>query len=181
MPSETEKSKARRVKEGFFEKYINGKGIDIGCGRTYKYSDDLRIHQSALAHDKDICDAHLMETFKDEEFDYVYASHVLEHLEDPRLAIKNWFRICKKGGYMIIVVPLFYRFEKKDSLPSLWDKTHKKFYSFANFFEDLEKSLEVNSYTVEYAKDCYEGYNWDTPPEVRPTGEYQLECVIRKR
>ena len=29
-------------------------------------SDDLKIHSSALAHDKDICDAHTMELFKDE-------------------------------------------------------------------------------------------------------------------
>ena len=87
--SETVGCKARRLKESFFEKYISGEGIDIGCGRLYGYSDENRIHESAIAHDKDMCDAHDMSIFEDQKFDYVYSSHVLEHLEDPIKAIKN--------------------------------------------------------------------------------------------
>ena len=33
MMSETEKAFSRRVKEGFFQKYCQGEGIDIGVGR----------------------------------------------------------------------------------------------------------------------------------------------------
>jgi len=179
--SETLTSKIRRLREGFFEKYINGKGIDIGCGRLYNISDDLKIHSSALAHDKDICDAHTMDLFKDEAFDYVYISHVLEHLEDPKLAIHNWFRICKKQGYIIIAVPSKYRYEKKENLPSIWNHDHKRFYNFTQLSSEIEETLLPNTYTIEYIKDCYENFDWNKlDPNVHSVGEYSIECVIRK-
>lgn len=179
--SETLKCYERRKKENFFDKYISGNGIDIGCGRLYGYSDDIRVHNSAIAHDKDMCDAHTMEIFEDEIFDYVYSSHVLEHLEDPCLAIFNWFRICKNQGHIIIAVPSKYRYEKKENLPSLWNTDHKRFYTVSSLAEEIEKSLTPNTYTIEYIKDCYEGFDWTAPMEVHSVGEYQIECVIRKR
>ncbi len=179
--SETLTSKNRRLKEGFFEKYINGKGVDIGCGRLYNISDDLKIHSSALAHDKDICDAHTMELFKDEVFDYVYCSHVLEHLEDPKLAIRNWFRICKKQGHIIIAVPSKYRYEKKESLPSIWNHDHKRFYNFSQLSSEIEEALVPNTYLIEYIKDCYENFDWGKlDPNIHSVGEYSIECVIKK-
>lgn len=179
--SETLKSKDRRLREGFFKNYINGEGIDIGCGRLYGYSDNIRVHETAIAHDKDMCDAHTMNIFEDNRFDYVYSSHVLEHLEDPFLAIKNWYRICKPNGYIIITVPSKYRYEKKDNLPSNWNADHKRFYTFFSFSYEIENSLVPNSYTIEYMKDCYEGYDWSIPNNQHSVGEFQIECVLRKK
>jgi SAM-dependent methyltransferase len=178
--SETVKAKERREREGFFTKYISGDGIDIGCGRTYGYSDESRVHPSAIAHDKDICDAHDMVVYGDESFDYVYNSHVLEHLEHPILAIKNWYRICKFDGFLIIVVPSMYLYEKKRHLPSKWNADHKRFYTIAALSAEIEQALEPNSYIVEYIKDCADGFNWDLNPTMHSDGEYQIECVLRK-
>ena len=107
--SETVGCKARRLKESFFEKYISGEGIDIGCGRLYGYSDENRIHESAIAHDKDMCDAHDMSIFEDQKFDYVYSSHVLEHLEDPIKAIKNF----SSKKIFVVSFGIFSRFSLK--------------------------------------------------------------------
>lgn len=178
--SETEKSKKRRIEENFFSKYITGKGIDIGCGREYGYNEDSKIHESSLAHDLDMCDAHEMSLFKDETFDYVYASHILEHLKDPSLAIKNWYRICKTDGYIIICVPSWYRYEKKKELPSRWNQDHKRFYNFTILFYEIERALSPNSFVVEYAKDCIENFNWNIQPDQHSVGEYQIECVLKK-
>ncbi len=43
--------------------------------------------------------------FKDESFDYVVNSHVVEHFFDPIKTIKEWFRVIKKGSYLIMIVP----------------------------------------------------------------------------
>jgi len=43
--------------------------------------------------------------FKDETFDYVISSHVIEHFFDPVKAIKEWMRVIKKGGYVFIIAP----------------------------------------------------------------------------
>jgi SAM-dependent methyltransferase len=40
-------------------------------------------------------------------FDFVYASHVLEHVPDDRAAIREVYRILKPGGVAILPVPIY--------------------------------------------------------------------------
>lgn len=41
----------------------------------------------------------------DESQDFVISSHVLEHFFDPIKALKEWYRVIKNGGYILIIVP----------------------------------------------------------------------------
>jgi SAM-dependent methyltransferase len=43
--------------------------------------------------------------FGDGTFDFVVINHVLEHLSNPVKAVREVFRICRKGGTVIISVP----------------------------------------------------------------------------
>lgn len=45
--------------------------------------------------------------FRDNSFDIVIASDVLEHLEDDGCALKEWHRLLAPGGLAIIFVPAF--------------------------------------------------------------------------
>jgi len=38
-------------------------------------------------------------------YDFCFSSHSLEHIANPLKAIKEWLRIIKNGGHIIIVVP----------------------------------------------------------------------------
>jgi len=49
----------------------------------------------------------------DETYDFVYSSHTIEHLPDPSEDIKNWFRVLKPDGYLIIYFPHRDLYEKK--------------------------------------------------------------------
>lgn len=49
--------------------------------------------------------------FRDHFFDVAIASHVLEHVPDDRLAMKELFRVIKKGGWGIFQVPVDYHRE----------------------------------------------------------------------
>lgn len=44
--------------------------------------------------------------FKNESFEYVVLGEVLEHLENVEFAIKESFRVLKRGGYLALSVPL---------------------------------------------------------------------------
>jgi len=44
--------------------------------------------------------------YPDESFDVIYCSHVLEHVQDDKKAIRELFRILKKDGWAIILVPI---------------------------------------------------------------------------
>jgi SAM-dependent methyltransferase len=41
--------------------------------------------------------------FADDAFDFVFASHVIEHFADPIRALKEWVRVARK--YVVLVVP----------------------------------------------------------------------------
>ena len=45
--------------------------------------------------------------FKDDEFDVLVVSDVLEHLKNDELALSEWHRILKSGGKLIVFVPAF--------------------------------------------------------------------------
>jgi SAM-dependent methyltransferase len=38
-------------------------------------------------------------------YDFCFSSHCLEHIANPLKAIKEWLRIIKNNGYIIIIVP----------------------------------------------------------------------------
>jgi SAM-dependent methyltransferase len=54
--------------------------------------------------------------FADGSFDYVFSSHVLEHLPDPIGAIKEWCRVAKR--FVVMVVP---------ELGRVQEEKHKRF------------------------------------------------------
>lgn len=42
---------------------------------------------------------------KNEQYDFVFSSHQLEHVANPLKAVQEWLRILKIGGHIIIIVP----------------------------------------------------------------------------
>ncbi len=52
-----------------------------------------------------VCDASEMNAFEDESYDFILASHVLEHLANPLKALTHWKRVVKRGGAILLVVP----------------------------------------------------------------------------
>jgi len=44
-------------------------------------------------------------SISDNSYDFIYASHTLEHVANPIKALKEWLRIIKNDGYIILVLP----------------------------------------------------------------------------
>ena len=78
--------------------------LDIGCGYTAnKYANVVCDTQDLKHVYKDKQFIQLIEKklpFKDNEFDFVIASHVLEHVEDPVFFLNEIQRVSSKGGYI---------------------------------------------------------------------------------
>lgn len=43
--------------------------------------------------------------FKDNIWDFVISSHVIEHFYDPVKTVEEWLRVVKPGGYVYIIAP----------------------------------------------------------------------------
>jgi SAM-dependent methyltransferase len=129
----------------------------------------------------------------DGSFDLVHSSHCLEHMVDPRTALRNWIRICRVGGYLVISIPDEELYEH-DQWPSRFNPDHKwsfRIYSGKggppkrlNLF-DLLSGLyrEVEIIKIERIED---GFDWSAPPSLDQTfatdgPECAIEIVLRKK
>jgi len=59
----------------------------------------------------DICNIH----FPEETFDILQCSHVLEHVDDDRKALNEFWRVLKPNGYAILLVPIAGQLTYEDS------------------------------------------------------------------
>ena len=95
----------KRTSKKYIEKFLSNNSdyniLDIGCGyNANKYANVICDVQDLSNHYQDKRFVKLNEKklpFKDKEFDFVVASHVMEHVEDVEFFIKELERVSKKG------------------------------------------------------------------------------------
>jgi len=106
----------RRLEFNEVIQYTGGTGVDIGCGLN-------KIHSAAIGIDmrlgsKDFGYAYganiayrpeksylELSWFADASLDFVFSSHCIEHFADPAKSIAEMWRVLKKGGYLVAVLP----------------------------------------------------------------------------
>lgn len=81
------------------------KVLNVGCGLAVSFRSvnvDIRVDKTIHKGFVFIrCDAHFL-PFRNKIFAYVLASHVLEHVDNPFIALKEWKRVSDKA---IIKIP----------------------------------------------------------------------------
>ena len=119
-----------RIKNMEKMKKLNfGAGLDIRKG--YVNLDVLKLPGIDVVHDFN----KFPYPFKNNEFNYVYTSHVLEHLDDLVKVMTELKRISKKGAKILIRVPHF------SCGVSYRDPTHKRLFSYFTFEYFTEESF----------------------------------------
>jgi len=116
-----------------------GAGLDIGCGQgshpftigLNDYSGDCHPtyrgkylpHVTSLAENAD-------RIFNNDTFNFIVASHILEHVEEPILTFRKWCKLLRKDGIMILLMP-----DARYETPGIgsWDPTHKTFWTPNDF------------------------------------------------
>ena len=106
----------------FLQRFSAGSQVlDIGCSsglmlqalqkRGFQATGvDISQEAIQLCHKKGLkasCMDAVALSFPDQSFDCVLASDVLEHIENDKAALAEWFRILKPGGTLILGVPAF--------------------------------------------------------------------------
>lgn len=176
---ESSKSYADKLASGFFERYMSGQGLEIGFKG---YIDGVvPILDSAIGVDIGFPGYDgITLPFPDNSQDYVYSSHCLEHIANCEEAIREWYRVTKVGGHVIIVVPHRDLYEKKRHKPSRWNGDHKRFYTPASLLQEVENSLTPNSYRVRMLEDNDKQFDYSIGPDRHSGGQYELTLVIQK-
>ena len=124
---ECSKSIQRRLSDSnFLRKYFVGNGLDIG-GKPDPlslYGEFFPLMESVRTWDREDGDAQFLEGVEDESLDFVHSSHCLEHLVEPKEGLRNWFRVIREGGHLIITVPDEDLYEQ-GIFPSTFNRDHK--------------------------------------------------------
>ena len=130
----------KRTTKKFVEEYLSQKKnwriLDIGCGYTAnKYSTHVADTQDFSNLYKDKKFTHIKEKklpFADKEFNFIIASHVLEHIEDIEYFIKELERVAN-SGYIEVPTRL------EDNLVDVNEKAHIWWINF----DDINNSLFI--------------------------------------
>ena len=99
--------------------YVNGRLLDMGCGKAplYGYYRNYctevtladwpeSLHQNQCI--DIVCDLNRPLPFKDNEFDTILLSDVLEHLYEPIQLWEEMYRILSPHGKVLLNTPFFY-------------------------------------------------------------------------
>lgn len=146
-------------------KYCNGQGLDLGCGNVKIKVDAIGIDLLNPSADMAI-DARLMPCYPDSHFDYIYSSHLLEEIQNTEATLREWLRILKDDGYLIL-----YQVDKEYYHPlgdPRCNKKHLHHFSWEKLWEIFQKigGLEL----IHHAR-----YN------IKMYGEWSFEIVVQKK
>jgi SAM-dependent methyltransferase len=137
-------SELRRI----FEHYARGRLIDVGCGeKPYRdlaasYVDEhIGVDHEKTAHDTSNVDAFgtaYQLPFDGESFDTVLCTDVLEHLEEPSIAVAEAWRVLRAGGHAIYTAPMFWHLHEEPRDYYRFTKYGLEYLFVKNGFEVVE-------------------------------------------
>lgn len=109
--------------------------------------------------------------FPENSFEVIFCNHVMEHVEDDALAMRELFRVLRPGGWGIIQIPLFHPLPEKTfedasiTSPAAREKAfgqsdHVRLYGtdYADRLRAAGFEVEENRYTEELADEEVERF-----------------------
>lgn len=144
----------------------NIKILDIAPSKSLKNYIQKKFHNAnyrsadLLMEDvDDQIDITNMAKYKDKTFDFIICSHVLEHIEKDRQAIREIFRVLKNGGKGVVMVPIMlsltedYENPNAISVDDRWrhfgQDDHVRLYSKTGFINKIKQaSFSVAQYDI---------------------------------
>lgn len=191
MAAETTKATKRRKNTWLFNKVFSGNGIDIGCGSDILKKEDFPNIISIEPFDLEHGDAQFISKYVRNQYDFVHSSNCLEHLREPQTALREWIKIVKPGGYLIVTIPDEKLYEQ-DNFPSIYNSDHKHTFSIYRLdspapkyhINIIEMLMHINDLAdiikIELIDTDY-NYDLKNVDQTRGAAEAFVEFILRKK
>ncbi len=99
-------------------------------------SDDYRYYKNKKGK-QFISEGSDLRQIEDEQYDFLLSCHNLEHIANPIKAVKEWQRVVKKGGALLLVLPdKRFTFDKK-----------RPYTTFSHLLDDFKNDIGENDLT----------------------------------
>lgn len=150
--------------------YCIGNGLDIGFG-------GYPISPTAITLDKPDCvhkgnlsgDAGNLHWFRDGVLDYVFSAHCLEDAEDTVAWLREWWRVLRPGGHLVLFLPDQVAYERHCRTAGVEPNGAHKHHDFS--LEYVKKCLHKSQ--IPQTSILYE--KWPINEDA-----YSFEIVLRK-
>jgi len=146
--------------------------LDVGCGYTAnKYANVICDTQDLKSFYKDKKFIQLNQKklpFKDKEFDFVIASHVLEHVSDPIFFLSEIQRVSSKGGYIEVPTKLEDNLVFENKNDHLWhidyddDENKLLISNKQNYFEPILTVSTIKKFQKYFRKSLVIELYWES-------------------
>ena len=156
----------------FVEKYCKGKGLEIGGAAHNSFN--IKAKNVDYCEHNSPSDAYYQSQMElcgkvkkvdiiapgdniplpDSSVDFVFSSHVIEHFYNPLSALREWYRVTKNGGNIVLLVPnKLYTFDYERECTTIeefveHDKNHDK----NKVYEDCHHSVWTFESFLEFTK-----------------------------
>lgn len=143
-------------------RYCKGQGLDLGCGFCKIRTEAIGIDLYSPTADMN-ADARNLECYPSGHFNYVFSSHLLEEIENTEATLREWLRILKPGGNLVL-----YQADRNRYYPlgsPQCNRAHKHHYTKDDLWTIFEK---IGGVTLLHSQD--------------PVGnEWSFELVVQKQ
>jgi ADP-heptose:LPS heptosyltransferase len=141
--------------------YTRGRVLDVGCGNHKPFAHFIGVDNNKDASlfgilcKPDLCmDADNLDLIADASMDAVYSSHTLEHMDNPKAVLKEWWRVIKPGGFLILYLP------HRDFYPNIGKPGANKDHKHDFVPDDVIKLMEWASWDLLRNEDRNEGQEY---------------------
>lgn len=112
---------------------VEGRVLDVGCGKWRLPRELFSDHAEYISCDSFehpnidvVCSIlDLDGAFEESSFDAVICSSVVEHVTDPRQAVRQMHRVLKPGGVLLLTVPFRYPLHGTEVYKDYWRFTEE--------------------------------------------------------
>ena len=158
--SETSKCRARLAP------YCSGYGLDLGFGgdpitpfairmdmpTPYAYAGDYPVQLGGTAEN--------LHWFRDGVLDFIYSSHLLEDYVDTEAILREWLRVLRPGGRLVIFCPDEQVYRKHCAITGQPYNTHHIHADFS--LQKVKDHLDhIGGTKVIYETPLVDVYSWD--------------------
>ena len=147
-------------------KYCLGNGVDLGFGgdpivETAVTVDLCRPYARYSERKANLAgDARDLYWFKDNVLDYVYSSHLLEDFTNTEEVLREWIRVLKPGGNLVLYCPDERLYRKHCSAQGKQPNVHHKIADFS--LEYVQKVLDnIGQTETVYSNPHVEDYSFE--------------------
>ena len=178
----------------FCTRYLKGNCIDVGGGNDSLalYKDFFPLLLSVYVYDTDSGDGQELDNVPDNEFDCLFSSHCLEHLDNCSVALRNWIRVVKPSGYLVLTVPDEDLYEQGHWPSKYARQYHKKTFTLHKRKSWSPVSVNILDLVIQFERlvsikkielvDI--AYHYALSPNMDqtrlPTGECSIEIILQK-